>query len=232
MGRNKLYLCMLLFLLFNLVSLCPLTEAQEAGFSSAYEELMDRLENLTPGETIEVNMGTEKDQYDLDDPFEIRFQVSKESYIILMHISSKGDITFIAPSAQVPDNKVEAQRVYSTLQDFEMNIKIAPPTGVEIINIFSSTEKIDLFDADFTTEPFYTISKDNEERIKSLISRLDQLNDLEWSGTSVQILIGQKPVATSRAVSRKFGAIPPVGTTGTAGKFFPPVGTTGSAGKK
>jgi hypothetical protein len=97
-----------------------------------------------------------------------------------------------------------------------------------VINLFCSAEKVQLFETTFEQPPFYTISKDDEEELKQLIARLDRFKDVEWSGSSVKVLIGPQ----SRAVPRKYGALPPVGTTGTAGKFFPPIGTTGTAGKQ
>ena len=201
-------------------------EAQQKEFSPTYTQLMEQLEGLTPGETIDVKMGTAKDHYDLGEPFEMRFQVNKDSHIILMDISTNGDITFIVPSIQVPDNKVDGQRVYSTLYDFELEITIAPPSGIETLNLFCSPEKIDFFEVNFEHEPFYTITKDDEERLQDLMARLAQLKNYEWSGGSVQIFIGPK----SRAVPRKLGALPPIAATGTTGKFFPPIGSTGTTG--
>jgi hypothetical protein len=205
----------------------PVAEAQQEAVSSPYTQLMEQLARLTPSETIDVQMGPEKDQYELGEPFEMRLQVDQDCYIVLMDISTNGDITFIVPSIQVPEGKVEAQRVYSTLHDFGLEITIAPPSGIETLNLFCSSEKIELFEADFEREPFYTISKDDQERIQDLMARLEQLQNYEWSGGSVQIFIGPK----SRAVPRKLGALPPIAATGTTGKFFPPIGSTGTSGK-
>jgi hypothetical protein len=110
-----------------------------------------------------------------------------------------------------------------------MSMKVAPPYGVEVLNIFCSTEKIDLFEINFEEdEPFYTVKHDNEEQLKALLDRLEQLEQSEWSGNSVKIQIG----SGTRAVPRKYGALPPIGATGTTGKFFPPIGATGTTGKK
>jgi hypothetical protein len=206
--------------------------AQEGGENLLYQQLMEKLESLTPGEDIEVKMGTEKEQYEVGDLFEVRFQTNKDCYVVLMDISSAhkdtyGDITFLLPNSKFPENKIEAGRVYSTLYDFGMNMTVAPPYGLEVINLFCSTEKIDLFEADFEQESFYKIQYDDDERLTALSDRLDQLKQTEWSGNSVKVQIG-----ISRSMPRKHGALPPIGSTGTTGKFFPPIGSTGTTGKQ
>ncbi|MBD3304786.1 DUF4384 domain-containing protein, partial [candidate division KSB3 bacterium] len=190
----------LIALLVGSVLTGDVTKAEDEQFSPVYMELMEKLEDLNPHETIQVKMGVEKERYDIGDPFEIRFQASEDSYITLMDISTNGDITFIAPSQQVRDTQIEGGRVYSTLYDFDLNITIAPPIGVEVINLFCSAEKVQLFETTFEQTPFYTISKDDEEELKQLIARLDRFKDVEWSGSSVKVLIGPQ----SRAVPRKY----------------------------
>ncbi len=196
-------------------------------FSETYKQVIKTLETLSPGDSIQVDMGTEKDTYNVGDSFEMRFRVSKDSYVTIMHISTSGDILFFAPNSAVPEVQVEGQRVYSTLYDFNLPIEVAPPGGYETINLFCSPKKIDFFQTDFDTESFYEIKHDDESRLKDLQKRLEQLQRQEWSGNSVTIEIK----GTRAFLKKAGGALPPIGSTGTSGKFFPPIGSTGTAGK-
>jgi hypothetical protein len=209
-------------LLSSILMGAPGEAQQESTENPAYEKLMQTLESLKPAESIEVRMGTEKEEYSLGDDFEIRFQVSQESYITLMDISPEGDITFIMPSIKVQDNHVEADQVYSTLEHFELPMKIAPPTGYETVNLFCTTEEFAFFDSNFEQEPFYTIKKDDEERLNALIDRLEKLSGITWSGTSVQFFIRSSTRSAAPPTSRKFGAIPPIDSTGTTGRSDDP----------
>jgi len=182
--------------------------------------------------------------YQYGDKFETRFQVSEDSYVVLMHIAGLnkdslgniidgGNITFLLPNQQFSDSRIEAGQVYSTLHHFDMDIPVGPPPGSETINLFCSNEKLDLFKADFNKEAYYTIAPDDEERLIELLDSLNQLEGREWSGSSLKLRIGQPPLeGLQRGVPRKFGALPPIGSTGTTGKFFPPIGSTGTTGKK
>ncbi len=263
MDKHVTWILIILLLPWSLLLLSAV-EALGADTSPLYEQVLGKLESLTPGETIEVRMGTEKERYDTGELLEIRFWASKDSYITLMALSTDGNITFLAPSRQVPDTKIEGGKVYSTgspsgpvsaeetLYDLSMKITVMPPNGTETINLFCSPAKIDLFEADFDKEPFYMITPANEERLKTLLDRLDQLEQFEWSGTSIKILIGPEPTPmpmpglkkgmprkpglppvpeSAKMIPRKFGALPPIGATGTTGKFFPPIGSTGTTGK-
>jgi hypothetical protein len=220
--------------------LTAVSEAQDEPEKTPYELVMEKLETLVPGDAIDVRMGTEKDEYNLDEPFEVRFQVSEDCYIVLMDIGAAtqkedelvyGDITFLIPSFKLTENKVEGGRVYSTLYDFDLPIKVAPPDGYETVNLFCSPEKLDLFDADFDTEKVYTVTPDDTEKLQKLLERLERLEKQEWAGSSVSFLIRDPEKGITRGV-KKFGALPPIGATGTTGKFFPPIGATGTTGKQ
>ncbi|MCP4374361.1 MAG: DUF4384 domain-containing protein [Deltaproteobacteria bacterium] len=226
---------------------------------------MEKLENLTPGDTMGVLVGTEKDQYEFGTELEIRFMASKDCYITLMSISNELDtsnkyvpvsIVFFIPGKEFSNNKIEAERVYSTAQYLDLPIRIAPPDGLETINLFCSPEKIKLFEADEADleKGLYIIRTDDKKRLQELSDRLDQLSKYEWAGNSVTIQIGYVPPPTptpdpdaqkltTRAIPYKFQKgdltqpnaskfFPPIETTGTGGKFFPPIETTGTGGKK
>lgn len=230
-----------------------------------HQQVLSQLENLTPTNEIDLKLGTEKDRYRVEEPLEARFTASQDSYMILMRIATDGTITFLAPSRQIPEPKIQGGRVYSTgssvepqseeeaLYDLGLRLLTAPPSGTETLNLFCSAEKIELFDADFAKEPFYTITPEDNERLNALSVRLEQLQQVAWSGTSVMIRVGSDPAAASKmkkGVSaspdafagsetqkstgrrRRFGALPPMGATGTTGKFFPPIGATGTTGKQ
>lgn len=310
MGKQMMWI-LVIFLLPG-VLLFSTVEVLGADSSPIYKQVLERLESLTPGGTIVVNMGVEDERYEesfkvteytlqklyeeksipenslakleglkdesfetdeaftnalestigkeqtaqykslisnyidyqgiaayeYGDKFEMRFQVSEDSYIALMHIavpdenmSTGGDITFLLPNHQFPATRIEAGQVYSTLHHFNMDVAVAPPSGFEAINLFCSPEKLDLFEVDFAKEPYYVITPNDEERLKKLLDRLGQLKEREWSGSSLKIRIGPPPPKGVRGMSRKFGALPPIGSTGTTGKFFPPIGSTGTTGK-
>ncbi len=237
--------------------LLPGLEAQDNPSKPIYKQVIEKLENLSPGETIEVRMGTEKEEYKVGEPFEIRFQTNKDCYVVLMNIApgeqdpkngemKYGEISFLLPYSESYDNRIKGGRVYSTLHDFGLNMNVTPPHGYGTINIFCSPEKIELFEPDFGQEKmFYTIKPDEKDRLQVLLNRLDQLQQFEWSGTSVSFLIKKAQgklhewlggnisslIKGNREESPKFGAISPVGSTGTTEKFFPPIGSTGSTGK-
>jgi hypothetical protein len=201
---------------------------------SLYLEVMDRLEYLTPTDVIEVRMGTEKDEYMVGDPFEVRFMVSDACYMVLMDIGTVtkdvltekmgyGAITFLVPSYKVLENKIEPGRVYSSLYDFNMKIRVAPPAGVETVNLFCSRQPLNLVDSNFDQEKIYTIEPHEDQKLQKLLQQLEHLEEAEWSGSSVSFLI-KEPGSNARPIPKKFGALPPMGATGTTGKFFPPVG--------
>lgn len=170
--------------------------------------------------------------YDYGDEFEIRFQASQPCYAALMHVagdSEGGAITFFLPNRQFPEIQLEANQAYSTIQNFNIRVTVGAPPTNEIVNLFCSREKIDWLGSDMGQASYYIISPTDDQRLQNLLDTLDVLEKSEWAGKALEVQIGPKTRAP-----KKFGAIPPIGATGTTGKgkFFPPIRATGTTGKQ
>jgi hypothetical protein len=215
MGKKVLFMLVTVLLICNV---CFWGKAEEGRieFSPTYLNVIDKLEGLTPGRTITVNMGVQKERYKAGETFEIRFEVSKDCYITLMYLNSTGTIWFLIPNHWNPAPKIEGKRVYSTWYHFNVHATVVPPLTVDVFNLFCSPEKLDLLETDLEKDPFYTIHQDDEEQLTKLLDRLNQLQAIEWSGNSITIMTG---AARGLSVSRKIGAIPSTGS----GDFFPPL---------
>lgn len=214
---------------------------QTSADNSLYLQVIEKLEQLQPSQDIEVLIGTEKDAYNVDEPMEFRFQTSHDCYMVLMDIAAAqylendqikyGDITFLVPNANLRDNKVQGGRVYSTRYDFNLKLTVAPPSGFDTVNLFCSPQPITLFETDFEGQIAYVITPEDDEKLRRLLTHLEQLEQQPWAGSSVSFAIHHPG---TRGVPKKFGAMPPIGATGTTGKgkFFPPIGATGTTGKQ
>ena len=239
MAKFLVRLIMLLAVLWSCFAASALGAEGDTA-KSRDQQLLETLERLTPKETIDINVGTAKDQYDFGEPFELRFQTNQDCYVVLMDISmidvkddassetktQLSNITFLFPNYRFTEQKIQGGRVYSTLTDFGLKITVAPPDGYETFNIFCSPQPLNLFPSDFAQEQFYVITPDDEKRLTALLAQLASLKKSDWSGNSVQVRLGPR-----KRGMRKFGAIPPIGSTGTTGKWFPPIGSTGTTGK-
>jgi hypothetical protein len=115
--------------LFLLLAETALSQEQ-----SLYEQVLNKLESLQPTANIEVNLGTEKDQYDVGEAMEFRFASSQDCHVVLMDIGAAdenayGNITFLMPNHKLSETKIIGGRVYSTLQNFGLKIRVGPPAG-------------------------------------------------------------------------------------------------------
>lgn len=157
--------------------------------------------------------------------FELRFQASQESYIALMYItelrtdnstglSSGGEITFLLPNQAVPETRIQAEQVYSTVQDFHLNLWISGPSTIDVVNLFCSPTPLDWLGSDLGQTPYSVIHPTDDDRLQHILTVLAQMEHTQWTGDSLILNVGG---GSDRAV-RKFGAIPPIGVTGTTGK--------------
>ena len=229
--------------------------AAQPEFSNAYNNVMDKLEQLQPSQHAAVALETDKDAYYIGEPLEIRFKSENACYLTLMEISTNGDLVFLMPNKEHPESKIEAARVYSTRDDFKIEARAAASPGVEAVNLFCTAEPFAFFKADFQKEPTYTIRSQDKKRLRTLLGRLNKLEKQTWAGNSALVIIqspapvlNEGPVAAPPApteekggakgpttmffmMPNKRGMLPGAPTSGTAGKrLFPPAPTTGTAG--
>jgi hypothetical protein len=229
-------------ILLRIVFPVLIATAEDDFEPSVYEQVLNTLERLTPGNSITVEMETEKGQYTAGEPIEMRFRVSANSYLVLMRIAADGNITFLLPNARVPQLKVEGKRVYSTRSDFQIDLQGSSTSGAEILNLFCSPEPFNLFEAKLSEQkPYYTMTPKDDKQLKTLLRRLEQLQKQVWSGNSVTVWMAEPARKSEAAVEESApqalfmmaprGAIPVGEVTGSTNKFFPPINTTGTTGK-
>ena len=205
--------------------------AEEIQFSETYHKLMKTLEELKPSDTMKIVIGTQKKNYEIGESFEARFQADQPCYMALMDISTNGDIAFLAPSQYFQHSEIEAEKVYSTDADLGLKIKVSTPKGTEALNIFCTREPFALFETDLKKEAVYTIPANDTVRLDKLQRRLEQLNEIEWAGSSVSFGIGMVPKgSTTRGEFQKRGILKPIDATGSTGRMLWPVDATGSTG--
>lgn len=189
---------------------------------SVYQQVLDQLTQLTPSAEVGLQMEADRVNYPFETEMELRFVVDQDGYVLLMRIAPDGAITF-----PLPEQPVLGGQVYSTgdavgtvssdtmAQSLGLGLIAGTKRGSEVFNLVYSPEKLDWFSGDFAHDPAYTITPTDEERLQLLLTRVAELSQTPWSGTSVSVLIGPM---LKNAVPRKYGAIPPIHATGSAGK--------------
>jgi hypothetical protein len=226
---------------------------------AVYEEVLTMLENLQPTNPIAVDLGATKAFYAPDEPLELRFAANADCYAALMRIQPDGTISFLLPNAQTPQVKLIKNVVYSTgrlpdsaavengiLYDFGVPLTPSSQVGTDVYNLFCSATLLPFEGLNLLQMPEYSLTPKDTPQLQALLSSLQRLTGMEWSGTSVQVEvgavmfqmkevpekqikgaapeIGPAPAPAGPMKARKFGAIKPIGATGTTGhQLFPPI---------
>lgn len=200
-----------------------------------YQEFLNTINNLTPNGDIQVNMGTEKQEYVVGENFEVRFMTDQPCYAVMMNlfytpvelINSAGDrtiqynledIIFLLPNGNAPDNQVEGGRVYSTKEDFQLPLKAVKPQGVGTVNFFCSPEPLSLFKTDFSENTLYEVDPQNTTQLQQLTAQLAELKHSAWNGGSVTFRIYDPQEGKTRSAAAPPGGLPPILTGGSTGK--------------
>lgn len=219
-----------------LATLLKQSFASRADFAQAVEQAIGK-EQLNQYEFQILNNAYDGGaMFDFGEKFEVRFRANKACYVALIHMAelledsnskeiSGGHILVLLPNQNFARARLEADKVYSSTHDFSIDMTASPPLSTEVVNILCSFEPFDFFDeTDELYNGYYVIAPTDEQRLQKLLNTLQQLQPGNFGGTSLVLRVGGQ----TRRLPKKFGAFPPMGATGTTGKFFPPVSSTGT----
>ncbi len=167
--------------------------------------------------TIHITMGTEKARYELGDSFNLRFQVAQSCYMNILYTVIDDTIIFLLPNQNFPEVYLEKGRMYSLKHDFNMNLSFSPPAGFDVLTLFCSAEKVDLFDlATLKEGKYYIILPTQNEARKYLLEQIRQLQQVTWGGTSLFLPVAYDPVPV---VPQSLGVLQAVWSTATVGQL-------------
>lgn len=206
------------------------TFASQEDFTRAVEQAIGK-DYLTQYEWLILNSAYDGGaMFNFGDKFEARFRADTDCYVALIHIAgliqdrasgemSGGHILVLLPNQNQPNVRIKAGQVYSTIRDFSIDLTAGPPAGFEVVNIMCSTEPFDLFQNTGTfTQGYAVIAPTDEAGLQHFLNGLEKLRKSKMGGTGLVLRVhgGERGV-----LRKKFGAIKPMGGTGTTGKFFP-----------
>jgi hypothetical protein len=214
-----------------LKSLAGQSFTSQGDFTLAVQQAIGK-DNLTQYEWLILNSAYDGGAtFRFGDKFEARLRADTDCYVALIHIGgfvqdratgemSGGHILVLLPNQNQQNARIKADQVYSTIRDFSIDLTAGPPAGYEVVNIICSTEPFDLFqDSGPFTQGYAVVAPTDEAGLQYFLNGLEKVVDTKMGGTGLVLLIHDE---RKRGVLRKkFGAIKPMGGTGTTGKFFP-----------
>ncbi|BBO83083.1 hypothetical protein DSCO28_36490 [Desulfosarcina ovata subsp. sediminis] len=109
---------------------------------------------------FEIQLWSDKKSYRVGDSIAFYFKTDRDCYLTLINIGKTGNITQLFPNKIHPDNSVKAgvqYRIPGPNYGFEFIVE--PPGGTERIYALASTSPIGIFDNQFNTQTFTSLTR-------------------------------------------------------------------------
>ena len=109
---------------------------------------------------FKVRLWTNKTHYRMGDEIVFSFQAERDCYLNLVDINSQGEMTLLFPNRFYSDNRVRGGRTYSIPDSsYGFKIKAQPPAGTDRVYAIVSTQPLNVFQQDFSSQAFLSIPR-------------------------------------------------------------------------
>ena len=127
-------------------------------------------------------MYLDKTQFVVGDPISYHFESDKDCYLVILTVTSKGDLVQIFPNKYRLDNFVEANKKYRVPEiRSDIALEVAGPPGQEEIVALAAEQPFSLFPSSFESQPFFQLDRDNQGVLEEITQNLQTANQLSMS---------------------------------------------------
>lgn len=152
------------------------TEPAKVTFEYVIAELKELGKDKEP-DFFEV--WTNKQDLYIGEEVSYHFQSEKDCYLNLFNFTVSGELIQVFPNNFSPDSFVEANKEYS-IPDAGINLvlNVTGPSGIENIIALVSEEPLNILDADFETQDFFALDRNNQELLNTVSKNIRESSNL------------------------------------------------------
>ena len=118
------------------------------------------------------------------------FKADRDCYVTLFDFTTSGSIHVLFPNAFAPDNHVRAGRTYRLpKEDAGYKIRVNGPPGIERVKFFATAKDVPLFEEDYATESFRSITQQDDAQVRDLEVVIGNLGANAWAERRLELRI-------------------------------------------
>ncbi|MDY6953135.1 MAG: serine/threonine-protein kinase, partial [Thermodesulfobacteriota bacterium] len=147
------------------------------GSKASFESVVEGLFALAQGrEAGFLHLSVDKSEFKIGESISYHFRSNKGCYLVLLSVTTGGELIQVFPNRFYPDQLVLAYRDYAIpgeKMDFELHV--TGPPGEEEIVALAADAPFDLFSANFEHGPFFQMNKDDQTMLDRLTKRIQEM---------------------------------------------------------
>ncbi len=169
-------------------------ESQKATTSPKEESYLQKLIEIhNKQSTFEIklwlNNQAKTKNFKIGSKIHFFFQASRDCYLTLMDISTDGTINILFPNKFQPTNFIQAGRVYDIPGDYQFDMTITGPEGIERVKAIATLQPVNLFDFDFSKNNFDSMPYGDSRAVRGVGGLINKLEKQNWAEAEVSFEI-------------------------------------------
>jgi len=129
----------------------------------------------------------------LGDKINFFFQTPRDCYLTLLDMATNGAITILFPNKFHPNNLVKAGKQYAIPGDYNFEMSVSGPTGIERVKAIATLQPARLFNINLTRGPFDSMPLNDDRAVRGVGGLKTKLEKQDWAETEISFEIQKKP---------------------------------------
>ena len=164
----------------------------------SYLERLVNISNPRPSLKIKLWLSAAKETLAIGSPIHFLFQASRDCYLTLLDISTDGAINVLFPNKFRQQNYIKAGKTYNIPGDYNFEMKVTGPEGLEKIKAIATLKPVDLFEFDFSKNAFDSMPFGDSRAMRGVGGIKSNLKQQDWAETTISFTI-KKQTTGARA---------------------------------
>jgi hypothetical protein len=164
---------------------------QGVGPKPSFDSVVERLLALAHDrEAVFLRLSVDKPDFKIGDSISYHFRSDKACYLVLLSLTTGGELIQVFPNKFNPGQHIEAKKDYvipGEKMDFEL--RITGPPGKEELLAFAGDAPFDLFSASFEAQPFFHVDKSEQRMLDRIMNTIQEMEKIDVAQRRVSYTI-------------------------------------------
>ncbi|MCP4104079.1 MAG: protein kinase [Desulfobacteraceae bacterium] len=127
-----------------------------------------------------LKLWTDKENFRIGDSVSYHFQSEKDCYVVILNLTTSGELIQIFPNKFNPDQFVQRDTIYSIPEaSLDIALEITGPPGKDELIVLAAEKPFNLFSTDFENQPFFALNKEDHAQTDKISSNIRKAEKLD-----------------------------------------------------
>jgi len=163
----------------------------QSSQENSYLQKLSKIHNPGSSFSVKLWVAGQPKAINIGDKINFFFQTPRDCYLTLLDMATNGDITILFPNKFHPNNLVKAGKQYAIPGDYNFEMTISGPTGIEKVKAIATLQPARLFNINLSRGPFDSMPLNDDRAVRGVGGLKTKLEKQNWAETEISFEIRQ-----------------------------------------